>query len=512
MNHRLASWAHVHVSTKHQGNEGIRIVWPIKALIHTVRFPVEKVMSNPEVQGIPRSCERSSEVVTTDGASAVLKNSQRTIHQTDDHQHRKLQLEIEKLQLENEDLRRRKPSPWTAIVMSVLIAVGGWLIQRAADRDADREKEAFHQDEVLAGYIDKLGSTTSNQRMTAAEALVQLSQRVGISSQAKLLAATALVHRVAYEEDPAVVSELMSQISLLRELPVLQLVLVNRAAGDQLAADIGKLRAIAVLKNLGPPKGDFAREQYGSTALDARMSGIISLIDSEVSRRLASLVLPRNIYPRTLVSDQDPSFVVNYDYGSFSDAYNIVMSNRMRGPAKQAMTESIQVRADSSDDHLGTLYQDIDKQARIVAATGNLLAFWLATSKGSSNGSRQDRMDLSRCVLLDVRLDDARISNVDLTDSVITGTAYRALFTHVILKRADLFGLGFWGASFTSQSDLHLAVFPPPTDVLCSGSGAPKFVSLSERAGDPTYVESQVYGSWKPITVMIKDYCKTDIQ
>lgn len=155
---------------------------------------------------------------------------------------KKLQLETAKLELEVNHLRHKWLYTSITIIASVLIAVGGWIVQ------------TWHESETL--YVaqvertqERLIDKSPEQRINAISLLLNLAHS---SNSARSRYATwLLVNRLAYENDPGVLEYLVGAITQLdgREA-IPQLVELNRVAYRRTTEVVG--RAFAIAENAIP--------------------------------------------------------------------------------------------------------------------------------------------------------------------------------------------------------------------------------------------------------------------
>ena len=114
----------------------------------------------------------------------------------------KAPLEVTKLQLEIESLKRGFGRTLAVSVITaaitILIAVGGWTLDRWKTRAANRDSEAKHQDEVFAKVLDNFGSPNLATRMTA---IISLTSFANDHDRSQEQVTAALVSRLSIAED-----------------------------------------------------------------------------------------------------------------------------------------------------------------------------------------------------------------------------------------------------------------------------------------------------------------------
>jgi hypothetical protein len=147
-------------------------------------------------------------------------------------------LEKAKLELDIENLRRAFRRTLTITVLSasvpMLIAVIGWTIQTKWAQDAARRTEEYHREELYNKMLENFGSTNPSVRLGAVLALSKYAE-----SDPEVI--TALVNRLASEEDIATQEQIMLTIGSLGKSVLPQVANANRRAAAQFAQDSSEL-------------------------------------------------------------------------------------------------------------------------------------------------------------------------------------------------------------------------------------------------------------------------------
>lgn len=146
--------------------------------------------------------------------------------------------ESTKRDLEIAKLRRFDAPTWVTLLISVLIATGGWSAQALLDRRAAAEKDGLHQEEVHSKTLDSLTSANPAIRLSGAAQLVRNRSFSTTEDQTKN-DVIFLIQRLSSEADSSVREQLIASIVSYGVLALPPLGRVNSRVFDSLMFEGG---------------------------------------------------------------------------------------------------------------------------------------------------------------------------------------------------------------------------------------------------------------------------------